>query len=203
MSSGCKPAAELALRLDDAARAGHRREARIRTAGDSRGPPSRRRRRGWRRRRPRPEVDRSRCSSSCARPGRCAPSGRRRAATPARCWRRCGWSRCVSSDSSSSRWLAKAASIVSNALDSAGSRRAPSGGQPNPSALAHEQRRAHPLLEAFDLIGHGRLGHPELGRGGGEILGPRGRFESPDRGQRRKSSHAHLIKSSLWLLSSV
>ena len=62
-------------------------------------------------------------------------------------------------------------------------------GQAGPSLLAHEQRRAQPLLEAFDLIGDGRLGHPQLGRGGGEILGPRSRFERPDRSQWGKPSH--------------
>ena len=39
-----------------------------------------------------PQVARARCWSSSAPPDRDAPSGTRRAATPARCWRRYGWS---------------------------------------------------------------------------------------------------------------
>ena len=62
-------------------------------------------------------------------------------------------------------------------------------GQPGAALLAHEQRRAQPLLEALHLIGNGGLGHPELGGGGGEILRPRSRFEGPDRSQWRKPPH--------------
>ena len=69
-------------------------------------------------------------------------------------------------------------------------------GQAGASLLAHEQRRAEPLLEALDLIGDGRLGHPQLGRGGGEILRPRSRFEGPDRSQWGEPSHKrHFIRS--------
>ena len=61
--------------------------------------------------------------------------------------------------------------------------------QPGAPLLADEQRRAQPLLKTFDLIRNGRLGHPQLSRGGGEILRPSGGFESPDGGKRRKASH--------------
>ena len=65
----------------------------------------------------------------------------------------------------------------------------PERGQPGPPLLANEQRRAEPFFEALDLIGDGGLGHSELGRGGGEILGPRSRFEGPDRRQWWKPPH--------------
>ena len=65
----------------------------------------------------------------------------------------------------------------------------PERGQPSPPLLAHEQRGAEPLLEALHLVGDRGLGHAELGRGGGEILGPRRRLEGPDRRQWWKPPH--------------
>jgi hypothetical protein len=70
----------------------------------------------------------------------------------------------VSSDSSSWRWLAKAASIVSNAVESAGMSARTERSEPDPAALAHKQRRTQALFETFDLIGNGGLGHAELRR---------------------------------------
>src|SRR6185369_8364085 len=61
--------------------------------------------------------------------------------------------------------------------------------QASPSFLAHEQGRAEPLLKAFDLVGNGGLGHPQLSRCRREILCPGRRLESPDRSEWRKAPH--------------
>ena len=117
-------ASKLALDRGDAIGAGHRREAGIRTAGDAPSPPSRRARRGSRRRHPPPRKSQTSllvvirtARSGCSIWN--APS-RHASQVLAKVWVVV----IVSSDSSSSRWLANAASIASKALDSAGSSRA-------------------------------------------------------------------------------
>ena len=61
-------------------------------------------------------------------------------------------------DSSSSRWVANAASIVSNALVKAG-RSLAKWRQPGTAFFADEEGRTEALLKALHLIGHRRLRH--------------------------------------------
>ena len=95
----------------------------------------------------------------------------------------------VRSDSSSSRWLANAASMRIEGARQRGQQALPQRRQPGPPLFANEQGRAEPLLKALHLVGHRRLGHPELGRRGREIFGPRRRFECSDRRKWWKPSH--------------
>ena len=66
-------------------------------------------------------------------------------------------------------------------------------GQRHPPLDAREQRQAKPLLQQANLIADRGLGHPELGRGLGEILMARGGFEDADGAQRRQSMHRPII----------
>ena len=131
----------------DAFRAGHRREVGFRTADAPPCPsqpplPARIATSAS----PAAQVAQARCWSSSGPRGRDAPSGNAPSRHASQVLAKVCVVVIVSSDSSSSRWLANAASIASKALDSGGSSRCAERGQPGAALLAHEQaaRRAAP-----------------------------------------------------------
>ena len=67
----------------------------------------------------------------------------------------------------------------------------------------YDLAQAKPFFEQPDLITDRRLRHPQLGRGGGEVLVPRGGLEHSDRRQRRQVAHAGDHKPGLSTASTV
>ena len=62
-------------------------------------------------------------------------------------------------------------------------------GQRHPPLDAREQRHAKPFFQQANLIADRGLGHPELGRGLGEILTAGRSLEDADGAERRQSVH--------------
>jgi hypothetical protein len=73
-------------------------------------------------------------------------------------------------------------------------RSAPRLRKPDALLLAAEQDGAQPLFQNADLVADRSLGHPELARGGREILVPRRSLEHPDGGHRWEMAHGQSIR---------